>query len=179
MVTQQLLDYINQQIQNGTSKDDIRKTLLKSNWSENDINQAFESIKSGVPPVPQQATNASTLPDNQSRVFIVVIALLVFYPVGLVLMWMWMKDWSKWVKILLSLPILFIIFWLVAFSAMFIFVLTHPNNIKNLQPPPTKPIYATPTIFYPSPTQSPMPTYAAPSVYPTSSTISPTLASPR
>lgn len=37
---------------------------------------------------------------------LIVILLLVFaYPVGLILMWMWM-DWAKWLKIILSLPVI-------------------------------------------------------------------------
>lgn len=57
--------------------------------------------------VPQQLTNS----DNTTMWTIFTIILLwLFYPVGLIVMWLTMKTWPMWVKILLTLlPLLFIV----------------------------------------------------------------------
>lgn len=44
MVTQQLLDYINQQLQNGASKDQLKNTLIISGWNEKDVDEALNQI---------------------------------------------------------------------------------------------------------------------------------------
>lgn len=43
---------------------------------------------------------------QDTKTVIVVLLLLFVYPIGLVLMFMWM-DWPKWIKFLLALPVLF------------------------------------------------------------------------
>ena len=49
---------------------------------------------------PQQSQGLSE--DNKT---IIVILLLVFaYPIGLVLMFVWMKKWPTWIKLLIALP---------------------------------------------------------------------------
>ena len=41
MINQQLLDYINQRLISGTSKEEIKKVLLSNGWQENDIDDAI------------------------------------------------------------------------------------------------------------------------------------------
>ena len=135
--------------------------MLKSNWSENDINQAFESIKKGIPVPPSQEIPVSA--NHQTKTILVVVALLAFYPVGLVLMWMWMREWPKWVKLLLSAPIILMILAILGIIFTFILVAQNPRNIKNLQPVSTRIIYPTRAVSLPTST------YTAPSLIPTSS----------
>lgn len=42
MINQQLLDFINQQLQQGASKEEIRNILLTNSWQEKDINEVFQ-----------------------------------------------------------------------------------------------------------------------------------------
>jgi len=44
MITQELLDYIKQQTQEGVSSDSIKNTLLSNDWKEVDINKAFNNL---------------------------------------------------------------------------------------------------------------------------------------
>ena len=44
MVTQQLVDYIKQQLQSGISRDNIKSALVTNGWSENDIIQALNAM---------------------------------------------------------------------------------------------------------------------------------------
>lgn len=51
-----------------------------------------------------------------TKTIIVVLTLILVYPVGLILMFLWMK-WPKWVKIIISLPVLlFVLIFLGAFA---------------------------------------------------------------
>ena len=45
MVTQELIDYIKQVSESGTSKEDIKNNLLQNGWTEVDINEAFGAIE--------------------------------------------------------------------------------------------------------------------------------------
>lgn len=49
MVTQQLLDYIKQQMQTGKSREQITHGLLASGWQADDVEQGFVSLNSGMP----------------------------------------------------------------------------------------------------------------------------------
>lgn len=49
------------------------------------------------------------------KTLITILLLLFAYPIGLILMFIWMK-WPKWVKILICIiPLILIIFWLFIF----------------------------------------------------------------
>ena len=39
----------------------------------------------------------------------VALALVWIYPIGVILMWSWMKHWRKLIKILISIPVIFFI----------------------------------------------------------------------
>lgn len=55
----------------------------------------------------------------ETRTLITIILLLFIYPVGLILMWWWMKNWPLWLKIIITIPLVLGVF---AFFAI-IFVL--------------------------------------------------------
>jgi len=61
MVNTELLDYIKQQLEAGADKEDIRKTLLQSDWTDADIDEAFGSLPHAqaapTPQAPQISTN--------------------------------------------------------------------------------------------------------------------------
>ncbi len=61
MITQQLLDHINQQVQLGTPPDQIKAGLLASGWQEADINQGMSALNIPVASVqPQQPAQYPT-----------------------------------------------------------------------------------------------------------------------
>ena len=49
MLNQQLLDYIKQQLQQGTSRDQIKNSLMSNGWQPRDIEEGFNAINSPVP----------------------------------------------------------------------------------------------------------------------------------
>lgn len=137
MVTPELLQYIKNAFAQGATVDQLRVSLRASGWTEQDINFALlpqGNINSGgvVPPpygsVPPNQTMASMQnPQNpygpqaayapqpivqssgdDTRTIVTILLLFFFYPIGLIVMWFWAR-WKSWVKILISLPIVFLI----------------------------------------------------------------------
>lgn len=104
MVTQQLLDYILTQRKQGKTDDVIQTTLLKSNWSEQDVVQAFEHIQQNIP-APSVTPTSPQQMDSNTKTIITVLLLLFAYPIGLIPMWFW-TNWPKWVKWLISVFII-------------------------------------------------------------------------
>lgn len=41
----------------------------------------------------------------ETRVIVVILLLLFVYPIGLICMWAWMRNWPLWLKLLISLPL--------------------------------------------------------------------------
>lgn len=166
MITQDLINYINQQTQKGISADAIKELLLKSNWLENDIDQAFEAIRNNTSISTQQN---SAGPDHQTKLIIVVVTLVFVFPVGIVLMWLWMKDWPNWAKIVLTLPVILSIIAIVGIFFVMILALntrqkvniSNPqplyNNTYRVTPPPANSIYPTDYI-------TPAPSYITPAI---------------
>ncbi len=50
-------------------------------------------------------TRVSTDLSYETKLTIVVLLLLFFYPLGLIFMWAWMRSWPTWLKLLLSIPV--------------------------------------------------------------------------
>ncbi len=72
--------------------------------------------------------------DTSTDTYMVITAvlLLTFYPAGVITMWMWLKKWPIWVKILITLPVvLFILLFIVVIGLFFIF-LTSSTNTKQM-----------------------------------------------
>lgn len=71
MITQELLNYIRLQKQQGVSDETIRGNLLNSNWSEQDISQALLQTDAPQPTVSQTPTPtpSSYTPSSQPQVF--------------------------------------------------------------------------------------------------------------
>ncbi len=63
MPNQELLNYINQQLQSGVSPEQIKSALVSSGWKEGDINEAFAELSNPVVSQSQTAqTNITVLP---------------------------------------------------------------------------------------------------------------------
>jgi len=108
----------------------------------------------------------------ETRMIVVIVLLLFVYPVGLILMWFWMKEWPTWLKIIISLPVVIAI--CAMFFAFFIAAMVirgtvtnrdFQNNMRNymqqryqyeqsLTPVPTNEVFITPTPI-PSDTSTP------------------------
>jgi hypothetical protein len=139
MVTPELLQYVRNAFAQGATVDQLRVSLRASGWTEQDINfvllpQQNSVNSSGTVPPPY----GTSTPPNQTMAYmqnpqspygppvaytpqpmaqssgddtrtIVTILLLFFsYPIGLIVMWFWAR-WKSWVKILVSLPVIFIV----------------------------------------------------------------------
>lgn len=63
MIDQNLLNYIQLQLQNGVSKDQIKSSLLSNGWQDSVIEEAFATLVSPVAEVTSQETASS--PENQ------------------------------------------------------------------------------------------------------------------
>src|SRR3989344_1370316 len=67
---------------------------------------------------------------QDTKTIIVVLLLIFFFPIGLVLMWFWVK-WPIWAKILISVPVLF--FGLILVGLFGVATLTFMNPPANIQ----------------------------------------------
>jgi hypothetical protein len=53
----------------------------------------------------QKRTAENTELSNDTKTIITVLCLFLFYPLGLILTWVWMR-WPKWLKVIITLPLL-------------------------------------------------------------------------
>ena len=67
MVNQQLLDYIKQQLQQGTGKEQIKNSLISNGWQTQDVDSAFSSL--ALSDRSLNSTNTNTLPQPQPQLF--------------------------------------------------------------------------------------------------------------
>jgi hypothetical protein len=71
-------------------------------------------------PMPPQSSPASPAQPDQTKTIVTILCLLFVTPIGIVLMWIWMKNWPKWLKIIITLlPLLFIMFMIALFVVIF------------------------------------------------------------
>lgn len=83
------------------------------------VDYDFSQEQTYAAPAPMTGVQVN-LNDNKS---IIVILLLVFaYPVGVVLMWAWMKSWPVWLKLLITIPILFTLLMIVSIPILFFLI---------------------------------------------------------
>ncbi len=64
--------------------------------------------------------------NNDTKTILTVVLLFLFYPAGLVLMYKWM-DWPKWLKILVTVPVLFFFLWIFGILATVMLVAINPQ----------------------------------------------------
>lgn len=41
----------------------------------------------------------------ETKLIIAILLLLFVYPIGLIVMWWWMREWPLWLKLILSIPL--------------------------------------------------------------------------
>ena len=112
---------------------------------------------------PTQNSNSNSAQNhgmsNDTKTLIVILLLIFTYWIGLIFMWIWMKTWPNWLKIVLTLPV----FASIALIAFFVYsVIMNPSqfieetertvNEKTLETPTPSPLDEGGT---PSPTASP------------------------
>lgn len=76
MVTPELISYIKTQLAKGATEDSLRQTLITSNWSREDIDQAFLSIKQPQQP-PDRLTHVVT-PSTEKFPTLLKIGIILF-----------------------------------------------------------------------------------------------------
>lgn len=69
----------------------------------------------------------------ETKLTIVILLLLFVYPLGLVFMWFWMRNWPLWLKILISLPIIIGILGILFGIFALAMILRHVATDKNFQ----------------------------------------------
>lgn len=57
----------------------------------------------------QGQASFDTRDTDQTRLFVVLLALIFIYPLGVALMWLWMHTWARWIKVVLTtIPLLLV-----------------------------------------------------------------------
>lgn len=69
----------------------------------------------------------------ETRVIITILLLLFVYPVGLIFMWWWMKNWPLWLKIIITIPLVLGVFAFFAAILVIGAILTHMRVDTNTQ----------------------------------------------
>ena len=66
-----------------------------------------EELNGSTPQMQQPVpTQTNTGMSHDKKTIITVILLIFFYPIGLILMFVWMKNWPRWAKVVISLPVI-------------------------------------------------------------------------
>lgn len=98
-----------------------------------------------------------TVQPTDTQLIIVLLLLVFVYPLGLIFMWVWMRHWPTWIKLLISAPLL--IGLLSAFFVMLIIrsLLHNPDwiyyhmrqehqNMMQEKPNNSSPFYLSPSV---------------------------------
>lgn len=71
---------------------------------------ARKTSRSARPTRAQTTTTRTTTPSEEisyeTKLIIVILLLLFVYPIGVIFMWLWMREWPAWLKVIISLPII-------------------------------------------------------------------------
>ncbi len=73
MITQQLLDYIKQQLAQGISKEIINSNLLSQGWQQQDVDEAFSAAENQSVIVPQSPQISFTSEKNKTTIILIVV----------------------------------------------------------------------------------------------------------
>lgn len=90
----------------------LSEDIVVENENSNPINPVNQPAATQPPPIPpiqqqpvQPQTTTPEVHDTGTKTIVTVLVLLFAYPIGIILMWFWVK-WPKLVKILITLPII-------------------------------------------------------------------------
>jgi len=110
MINQQLLDYIKQQLTEGTKEGDIRQALSQQNWTNADVDEVFSLLRPVTSPLAQKEGKGKYL----FKLFIYSLFGLTGF-IGFVIAGLWIKfttkinKKSKFVALVIGLVLSFII----------------------------------------------------------------------
>ena len=88
MNNQQLLDYIRQRLQSGTSKENIKGELLAKGWKEKDVSDAMNLIENNQTGV----TSEPTVVSNRKKIWFLVGGIISIFVIGLVAWLFFLKQ---------------------------------------------------------------------------------------
>jgi len=129
---------------------------MDDNASQNSNQTPPQTPAAPQQPEPQPAPHQHEGLSHDTKTLIVILLLVFAYPIGIILMWVWMKTWKTIIKILVSvLPIILTLAWYILFFSIFF------TTIKNTE---DKSVSETITLESPTPTafdQDSTPTPAA------------------
>lgn len=81
---------------------------MDNNQNQNTAQTPPQASQQPVNPPPADSNQHGM--SNDTKTLIVILLLIFTYWIGLIFMWIWMKTWPKWIKILVTLPaIIFLI----------------------------------------------------------------------
>ena len=86
---------------------------------------------SQVPPSPVVPENHQDGMSEDTKGSLVALLLVWFYPVGLIFMFIWMRRWPVWAKIIILLPLIFGILVFVLFGAVFFSAINSEGFLGN------------------------------------------------
>ena len=81
---------------------------MDNNQNANQAPQPQQAPQQPAAPTPPASPQHSGL-SHDTKTLIVILLLVFVYGIGLIFMWLWMKNWPKWLKILLTLPVFFVV----------------------------------------------------------------------
>lgn len=104
---------------------------------ENNQNQSTAQTppQASQPVTPPPANSNQQGMSHDTKTLIVILLLVFAYPVGLILMWVWMKTWKTIIKVLITvLPIVLTLIWYILFFSIF-FAAVRTNQSTDLSGP--------------------------------------------
>lgn len=130
---------------------------MDNNQNQSTAQTPPQAPQQPVTPPPPAGQTPSQGMSHDTKTLIVILLLVFAYPIGLILMWVWMKTWKTIIKVLITvLPIVLTLVWYILFFSIF-FAAVRNNQTTNLSEP----------ILVETPTPSPFDQNGTPS--PTSS----------
>src|SRR3990167_2087613 len=97
---------------------------MDNNQNQNTDQTPPQAPQEPVNPPPAGQTTSQGM-SNDTKTLIVILLLIFTYWIGLIFMWIWMKTWPKWLKIILTLPV----FASIALIAFFVYsVIMNPSQ---------------------------------------------------
>jgi len=55
-----------------------------------------------------------------AKTIIIILCLIFIYPIGIIFMWIWMKTWPLWLKLIISVPLILGIICIIFIKYLFI-----------------------------------------------------------
>lgn len=107
-----------------------------NNYSPDNKTSSEEAVSPSLPttihpPLPSSSTNSPLVSSDETintQMAVIILLLVFIYPIGIILVWILMKKWQTWLKVILSMPIALA---LIAICLAFLMIFVNPS--KNLE----------------------------------------------